>query len=59
MSSASSATVEAPGGSSHATHAMLQVMSAGELTLTTMKRSGTRVVTRQSQVGFVPRRGIM
>ena len=34
-------------------------MSAGELTLTIMRKSGTRVVTRLSQVHFVPRRGIM
>ena len=59
MSSALSVTAGAPGASSRATHAGLQVMSAGELTLTIMKRIGTRAVTRQSRDDFVPGRGIM
>ena len=59
MSSASNATAGDLGGSSRATHAALQVMSAGELMLTTMTRTGIRVMTRQSRVDFVPRRGIM
>ena len=59
MSSASSATAEDPGILLSATHAAQQVKSAGELTLITMRKSGTRVMTRQSQVDFVPRRGIM
>ena len=59
MSSAFSATAGALGVSFRATRAALQVMSAGELTLTTMRRIGTRVVTRQSWVNFVPGRGIM
>ena len=42
-----------------ATHATLQVKSAGELMLTITRKIGTRVVTRQSQVDFVSRRGIM
>ena len=59
MSSASSATAGAPGVSSVATRAALRVRSAGELTLTTMMRVGTRAVTRQSWDDFVPGRGIM
>ena len=59
MSSASSATVGDPGDSYHAICATQQVKSAGELTLTTMRRIDTRVMTRQSRVNFVPRRGIM
>ena len=47
------------GASSRTTHATLQVKSAGELTLTTMMRVGTRVMTRQSRDDFVPGRGIM
>ena len=42
--SVSSATVGALGVSFCATHATLQVKSAGELTLIIMKRSGTRVL---------------
>ena len=34
-------------------------MSAGELMLTIMKKSGIKVVTRQSWDNFVPGRGIM
>ena len=59
MSSALNATAGALGASSCATHAMLQVMSAGELMLTTMRRIGTRAVNRQSRDDFVPGRGIM
>ena len=59
MSSALSATAGALGASYCATHAALLVTSAGELTLTILTRAGTRVVTRQSQDDFVPRRGIM
>ena len=59
MSSAPSATAADLGDLFHATHVALQVMSAGELMLTTMKRTGIRVVTRQSWDDFVPRRGIM
>ena len=59
MSSASSATAGALGASSHATRAVPRVRSAGELTLTTMMRIGTRVVTRQSRDDFVSGRGIM
>ena len=59
MSSASSATAGALGGSFRTTHATQQVTSAGELILTIMKRIGTRAVTRQSQDDFVPGRGIM
>ena len=36
-----------------------QVMSAEELTLTIMRKNGTRAVTRQSRDDFVPGRGIM
>ena len=59
MSSASSATIGALEILLSATHAVLLVKSVGELTLTTMKRSGTRVVTRQSWDNFVPKKGIM
>ena len=59
MNSAPSAIVGAPGILLRATHAALQVTSAGGLTLTIMKKSGTRAVTRQSQDDFVPGRGIM
>ena len=59
MSSASSATAGALGASLNVTRAALRVRSAGELTLTTLMRVGTRVVTRQSRDDFVPRRGIM
>ena len=59
MSSASSATAGDPGTLLRGTHAVLQARSVGELMLTMMRKSGTRVVTRQSWVDFVPRRGIM
>ena len=36
-----------------------RVMSAGELTLTIMRKNGTRAVNRQSRDDFVPERGIM
>ena len=59
MSSASNASIRAPGISLSAIHAILQARSVGEPTLTIMRRIGTRVVTRQSQDDFVPERGIM
>ena len=59
MSSALSVTAGALGASCRATRAALLVMSAGELTLTTTRKIGTRVVTRQSRDDFVPGRGIM
>ena len=59
MSSVLSATAGGPGVLSHATHVALQVMSAGELMLTILRRIGSRVMTRQSRDNFVPGRGIM
>ena len=59
MSSALSATAGASEASSCATRVTLQVMSAGELMLTTMRRIGTRVMIRQRWDNFVPGRGIM
>ena len=59
MSSALNVTAGALGVSCRAIRAALLVTSAGELTLTTSTKNGTRVVTRQSRDDFVPRRGIM
>ena len=59
MSSASNASAGALGSLLDGTCAILQVKSAGELTLTTMRKSGIMVITKQSWVDFVPRRGIM
>ena len=59
MNSASSASIGAPEILLSATHAALHIRSVGGLMLTITRKIGTRVVTRQSQDNFVPRRGIM
>ena len=59
MSSALSATAGALEVSYCATRATMLVKSAGELTLTTLTRAGTKVAIRQSRDDFVPGRGIM
>ena len=59
MSNALSAIAGALGVLSRAIRAARRAMSAGELTLATMRKNGTRAVTRQSRDDFVPGRGIM